>query len=191
MQGVFAMSVAFSAKLSMLRKEKDLTQRKAAADLSISQALLSHYENGIRECSLDFARKAARYYGVSADYLLGLTDERESADVLFRNEPEESDAAVSVKTLLRALYALSGAAQENGPQAEALFLDYFALCIKKYTNRLRLDSPYGDRLCELGTAILLSGGGGASLPAAGSSAALETMDKRAADLLSELIPAAL
>ena len=39
----------FSRILSLLRQEKGISQRKAAAALGISQALLSHYENGIRE----------------------------------------------------------------------------------------------------------------------------------------------
>ena len=66
----------FSTVLSALRKETGLSQRMAAADLGVSQALLSHYENGAREPKLDFVAKACDYYGVSADYLLGLTHER-------------------------------------------------------------------------------------------------------------------
>ncbi len=65
----------FSHTMSELRKARGLSQRKAAADLKISQALLSHYENGAREPGLGFVCRACRYYGVSADYLLGLTDE--------------------------------------------------------------------------------------------------------------------
>ena len=40
--------------LSALRREKNISQRKAAADLGMSQALLSHYENGTREPGLAF-----------------------------------------------------------------------------------------------------------------------------------------
>lgn len=65
----------FSHTMSELRKARGLSQRKAAADLKISQALLSHYENGAREPGLSFVCRACRYYGVSADYLLGLVDE--------------------------------------------------------------------------------------------------------------------
>lgn len=60
--------------MSSLRKERGLSQRKAAADLKISQALLSHYENGAREPGLAFVCRACDYYGVPADYLLGRTD---------------------------------------------------------------------------------------------------------------------
>ena len=43
-----AASTEFSRTLSLLRQERGVSQRTAAADLGISQALLSHYENGIR-----------------------------------------------------------------------------------------------------------------------------------------------
>ena len=59
----------------LLRRERGLSQRTAAADLHISQALLSHYENGAREPGLDFVCRACDYYGVTADYLLGRSDD--------------------------------------------------------------------------------------------------------------------
>ena len=61
----------FAAVMSELRHARGLSQRKVAADLKISQALLSHYENGIREPGLAFVVRACDYYQVSADYLLG------------------------------------------------------------------------------------------------------------------------
>lgn len=60
--------------LAALRKDKGVSQRKAAAELHISQALLSHYENGAREPGLPFLCRACDYYGVTADYLLGRAD---------------------------------------------------------------------------------------------------------------------
>ncbi len=67
------MNVMFSQALSHLRHEKGISQRLAAQELGVSQALLSHYENGIREPGLAFVVKACDYYQVSADYLLGRT----------------------------------------------------------------------------------------------------------------------
>ena len=61
----------FAATLSQLRRERGISQKKAAGDLGISQALLSHYENGAREPGLAFVCRACDYYGVSADFLLG------------------------------------------------------------------------------------------------------------------------
>ena len=68
------MATDFSRTLSLLRQERGISQRKAAAQLGISQALLSHYENGAREPGLGFGCRACDYYGVSADYLLCRTD---------------------------------------------------------------------------------------------------------------------
>ncbi|MBQ1575544.1 MAG: helix-turn-helix transcriptional regulator, partial [Oscillospiraceae bacterium] len=48
------MNRTFPETLSVLRHERNISQRTAAAALNISQALLSHYENGAREPGLDF-----------------------------------------------------------------------------------------------------------------------------------------
>ncbi len=66
----------FNRIITLLRKERGITQKQAAEDLGVSQALLSHYEKGIRECGLDFVVRVADYYGVSCDYLLGRSAER-------------------------------------------------------------------------------------------------------------------
>ena len=82
----------FSRTLSLLRQERGVSQRTAASDLGISQALLSHYENGIREPGLSFVVKACDYYHVSADFILGRTLSRDgsmlsSEEVLGAAEP--------------------------------------------------------------------------------------------------------
>ncbi len=75
------MASEFSRVLSLLRKEKRESQRSVAEALGISQSLLSHYEKGAREPGLAFVAKAAEYYGVSCDYLMGRTMLRERAQV--------------------------------------------------------------------------------------------------------------
>lgn len=75
------MSTDFSRTLGLLRKEKHISQRSAAESLGVSQALLSHYENGIREPGLAFVVKACDFYQVSADYLLGRTMSKEGARI--------------------------------------------------------------------------------------------------------------
>ncbi|MBQ4040919.1 MAG: helix-turn-helix transcriptional regulator, partial [Oscillospiraceae bacterium] len=52
------MKTDFAEMLSSLRREKGISQKKAAKDLQISQALLSHYENGVREPKFEFVHKA-------------------------------------------------------------------------------------------------------------------------------------
>ena len=74
------MATDFSRTLSLLRQEKrHQPAGSAAAALGISQALLSHYENGIREPGLAFVCKVCDFYRVSADFLLGRTANRDGA----------------------------------------------------------------------------------------------------------------
>ena len=54
------MNAEFPRLITLLRKEKGISQKQAAAELGISQALLSHYEKGVRECGLDFLIRCAR-----------------------------------------------------------------------------------------------------------------------------------
>ena len=72
------MGRSFPQNLSALRREKKISQRAAAAELGISQALLSHYENGAREPGLQFVCRACDYYGVTADYLLCRSDSQDA-----------------------------------------------------------------------------------------------------------------
>lgn len=87
------MSSDFPRILTLLRKEKGISQKNAAAELGISQALLSHYEKGIRECGLDFLVRCAGFYGVSCDYLLGRTPDRSGRALTLDDIPEAGAAA--------------------------------------------------------------------------------------------------
>lgn len=71
----------FPRIVTLLRKERGLSQKQAALELGVSQALLSHYEKGIRECGLDFLCRIADYYNVSCDYLLGRSADRTGASI--------------------------------------------------------------------------------------------------------------
>ncbi len=85
------MNKDFPRIITMLRKEKKYSQKQVAEDLGISQALLSHYEKGIRECGLDFLIKVSDYYSVSCDFLLGRTPERSGAVLKFEDIPDADD----------------------------------------------------------------------------------------------------
>ena len=85
------MNSDFPRIITFLRKERGLSQKQVAADLEISQALLSHYEKGIRECGLDFLVKAAEYFEVSCDYLLGRTVQRRLTSVSAEDLPESDE----------------------------------------------------------------------------------------------------
>ncbi len=82
------MHESFPRIITLLRTERKLTQKEAAKELGISQALLSHYERGIRECGLDFLCRTADFYGVSCDYLLGRTADRNGAQLTVEDIPD-------------------------------------------------------------------------------------------------------
>ncbi len=95
------MSHDFPRIITLLRKERGLSQKEAAAGLGVSQALLSHYETGKRECSLDFVVTTADYYRVSCDYLLGRTTERSGATIAITELPTaESNSPITSTELL-------------------------------------------------------------------------------------------
>lgn len=58
-------------RLRELREDNDRSQRDIAAVLGISQQHYSLYENGKYELPLHHFITLAKYYGVSADYLIG------------------------------------------------------------------------------------------------------------------------
>jgi transcriptional regulator with XRE-family HTH domain len=90
----------YSERIVELRTEKGLSQKAAAVDLGISQALLSHYEKGIREFSLDFLCRIAEYYNVTTDYVLGRTDSRTGLDSSVLEDKDE-DSLFNTKTIYR------------------------------------------------------------------------------------------
>ncbi len=59
-----------------LREDHDLKQRQLAEYLNVSQNTYSQYETGTIALSAETAVKLAKYYGVSVDYLLGVTNEK-------------------------------------------------------------------------------------------------------------------
>ena len=86
------MNTDFPRVLTLIRKERGISQKQAAADLGMSQALLSHYEQGIRECGLDFLRRCADYSQVSCDYLLGRSPDRAGIQLTVEDIPEPDSA---------------------------------------------------------------------------------------------------
>ena len=99
-KGVITLAT-YAERLVELRTEKGTSQKAAAIDLGISQALLSHYEKGIREFNLDFLCKVSEYYNVTADYILGRTDSRTGLNSSVLEDVEE-DTVFNTATIYRA-----------------------------------------------------------------------------------------
>ncbi len=114
------MERTFGIALSELRHSRDLSQRTLAGDLNISQALLSHYENGTREPGLPFVCRVCDYFGVSADYMLGRSFD----------ETTGACATGGIAELSRALNEID----DNALRKSAL--DFVDLAAKKMTLQL-------------------------------------------------------
>ncbi len=65
----------FSERLKELRTEKNLGQNALAKALGLSNASVSYWETGKQLPSAEAVFKLAQFFGVSADYLLGLQND--------------------------------------------------------------------------------------------------------------------
>ena len=61
-------------RLKNIREDKDLTQNDIADILGTTRQQVSKWENGIQMMGVDKYIILAKYYNLSVDYLLGLTD---------------------------------------------------------------------------------------------------------------------
>ena len=57
-----------------LREDHDKTQQEIADMLGTSQTMYARYERGANEMPIRHLLALCKYYGVSADYILGLKD---------------------------------------------------------------------------------------------------------------------
>lgn len=65
----------FAERLKELRKENQCTQRQLARYLGLSANCVCEWENKRSEPSLNSVYKIAEFFGVSADFLLGLEND--------------------------------------------------------------------------------------------------------------------
>lgn len=69
-------------RIKELRLEKKLTQQALAKHLGVNQTTLSKLENGAAVPDAMFLISLSRFFHVSSDYVLYLSEERQSADLL-------------------------------------------------------------------------------------------------------------
>ena len=67
--------MTYVKRMRDLREDHDKTQSEIALILGTSQTMYARYERGANELPIRHLIALCRYYGVSADYLLGLSDQ--------------------------------------------------------------------------------------------------------------------
>ncbi len=62
------------SRIKELRKKRGLMQQRLASELGITQQMLSKYERDVTFIKVDVLKKIAKYFNVTTDYLLGVSD---------------------------------------------------------------------------------------------------------------------
>lgn len=62
------------SRIKELRKKRGLMQQRLASELGITQQMLSKYERDVTLIKVDVLKKIAKYFNVTTDYLLGVSD---------------------------------------------------------------------------------------------------------------------
>ena len=65
----------YTKRIRDLREDHDKTQKEIANLLGTSQTMYARYERGANELPIRHLVTLCKYYGVSADYILGLGEE--------------------------------------------------------------------------------------------------------------------
>ncbi len=91
-------------RIYKLRTDRGITQKEFAKILNISNSTLSQYESNLRVPSDDIKIKIATYFDVSLDYLLGITNikntETTSVDEEFSELLNDPELLVAFKDLM-------------------------------------------------------------------------------------------
>ena len=64
----------FIKNLSNLLEENDITQRELAEKINVTEVTISRYLSGERSPRIEIVSKIADFFGVTTDYLLGISD---------------------------------------------------------------------------------------------------------------------
>ena len=73
-------SMDYRTRIRAIREDRDLTQKQVGEVLQKSQQGYNHIEDGRAELKIDDLIRLCRYYNLSADYLIGLTDMEKHLD---------------------------------------------------------------------------------------------------------------
>ena len=93
----------YTRRIRDIREDNDLTQQQIAEILGTSQTMYARYERGANELPIRHLIRLAEYYRLSTDYLLGLTNEKET---LSKRKNKDEIRNHSVSYLVFILYAL-------------------------------------------------------------------------------------
>lgn len=68
--------MTYTRRIRDLREDHDMTQQQIADYLGTSQTMYARYERGANEMPIHHLISLCKFYHVSADYILGLSDKK-------------------------------------------------------------------------------------------------------------------
>jgi len=84
----------FAERLKEIRKEKGMTQDEVASALGCSRMSYVYYENAKRTPDIEFLDKLREYTGLTSEYLLGYTDNKNMDNITIGEELGLDDGAI-------------------------------------------------------------------------------------------------
>jgi len=90
-----------SQRIFELRKGKGLSQADLGQELSFTQQTIAKWEKGVAEPNSESIVRLARFFGVTTDYLLGLSDASENRESLPSEKEKGEELNVTEKMLLK------------------------------------------------------------------------------------------
>ena len=84
----------FGERLKQLRREKNLTQEQLADVFGVARNSIFSYETGRRIPDIEVLKSYAEYFGVTSDYLLGLSNNRTNETAAIGDKLGLSDEAI-------------------------------------------------------------------------------------------------
>jgi len=136
----------FKKRLSELRKLNGINQAELAEALDVARMTINYYESGKRTPDISFAIKAAEYFGVTIDYLVGKADNLSEENAKFtKGKLKLLDGIVAklpaqpTQELIDSLYKALKIGYDNGVEQDVLFMitnaNYQARCIVESQNK--------------------------------------------------------
>ena len=121
-------------RLKELRNEKNLFQTDFAKMIGMSQGGYSQYETEVTDIPTSMLKKIAKYYNVSIDYILCLTDNREAykkSKVDYNNFNRLKDIREDRDLLQKDIAKVLNMSQNGYSQYETNTLDISTKVLKK------------------------------------------------------------
>ena len=125
------------SRIKQLRQKRGVIQEILAAELGITQQMLSKYERDITLIKVDILKKIAAYFNVTTDYLLGVSDVK-----------RDIKGQMKVNETLDAYYDLIEVYKDLDPYDQEMMWSIFKPLRKQVTSEKRIICRHSRKIEE-------------------------------------------